>query len=399
MELFFDLTVVVAVARAAAGLHHALADGRGVWPTVGAYAAAFFAIYWAWMNFTWFASAYDTDDVLYRVLTLVTMAGALVMAAGVDRAFERSSYTVMVVGYVIMRLAMVVQWLRAASSDPLRRHVDQRYAIGIASVQILWIARLWFPSTVSNATFIVLALAEMAVPVWAERSGPTTSWHPRHITERYGLFTIIVLGEVVAAATVAVEDAVATEGLSFAVLRLLVGGLLLVFALWWLYFERQADDTLGGASANVLTFVWGYGQYFVFAAAAAVGAGLEVAIAALQTASHHGEPVREVDAEAAHGVAELLAGLAVAVPVVIYLLVLGAVHLKLAHVRHDGDAVHPALVGGAAVAVLVTGALAGTLGIATTVLLVGLEVTAIVVVDGMRTHRSHRTHHRQPAVR
>ena len=48
----------------------------------------FFAIWWAWMNFTWFASAYDTDDAPYRVLTLVQMAGVLVLAAGVPTAFD-----------------------------------------------------------------------------------------------------------------------------------------------------------------------------------------------------------------------------------------------------------------------------------------------------------------------
>jgi low temperature requirement protein LtrA len=42
---------------------------------------AFFALWWAWMNFTWFASAYDSDDVLYRLSMLVAMVGALILAA------------------------------------------------------------------------------------------------------------------------------------------------------------------------------------------------------------------------------------------------------------------------------------------------------------------------------
>jgi low temperature requirement protein LtrA len=70
LELLFDLCFVVAVAQAAGQLHHALADGHVAHGVTG-YAMVFFAIWWAWMNFTWFASAYDTDDVLYRVATLV----------------------------------------------------------------------------------------------------------------------------------------------------------------------------------------------------------------------------------------------------------------------------------------------------------------------------------------
>ena len=50
--------------------------------------------------------------------------------------------------------------------------------------------------------FITLAALELAVPVWAERAAPTT-WHPQHIAERYGLLTLIVLGESILAATVA----------------------------------------------------------------------------------------------------------------------------------------------------------------------------------------------------
>jgi low temperature requirement protein LtrA len=56
LELFFDLTFVVAVAQAGSAFQAGLADGRAGTVLVG-YPVAFFAIWWAWMNFTWFASA------------------------------------------------------------------------------------------------------------------------------------------------------------------------------------------------------------------------------------------------------------------------------------------------------------------------------------------------------
>jgi len=76
LELFFDLVFVVAIAQAASELHHAIADGRALEGLVG-YAMVFFAIWLAWLNFTWFASAYDTDDVPYRLAVFVHMGGAL----------------------------------------------------------------------------------------------------------------------------------------------------------------------------------------------------------------------------------------------------------------------------------------------------------------------------------
>ncbi len=117
LELFFDLCFVVAVAQAASALHHEIAEDH-VGDGVVGYATVFFAIWWAWMNFTWFASAYDTDDVAYRLTTLVQIAGALILAAGVPDAMDGGDFAVITFGYVVMRLAMVTQWLRAAAPTP-----------------------------------------------------------------------------------------------------------------------------------------------------------------------------------------------------------------------------------------------------------------------------------------
>ena len=97
LELLFDLTFVVAVAEAATQLEHALAAGHAVHALAG-YAVVFFGLWWAWVNFTWFASAYDTDDVAYRLLTLVQMAGVLVFAAGIPAAFQHFDYATVVAG-------------------------------------------------------------------------------------------------------------------------------------------------------------------------------------------------------------------------------------------------------------------------------------------------------------
>ncbi|MEY4880197.1 MAG: hypothetical protein RJB62_1666, partial [Pseudomonadota bacterium] len=80
LELLFDLVTVIAIAAVAASLHHAIAAGHAA-EGVLHYLLVFFAIWWAWMNFTWFASAYDCDDVPYRLVVFLQMTGALIMAA------------------------------------------------------------------------------------------------------------------------------------------------------------------------------------------------------------------------------------------------------------------------------------------------------------------------------
>src|SRR5688572_11928476 len=187
LELFFDLCFVVAVAQAGASLHHAYVEGHPG-DAFSAFPFVFFAIWWAWMNFTWFASAYDNDDVPYRIAVLVQISGALILAAGVPRAFDERDFAVATVGYVVMRVALVSLWLRAAIEHAGGRRSAIRYAVGVGACQVGWVSLLFLPEPVALAGWAVLVPLELAVPMWAERLG-ATSWHPGHIVERYGLFT------------------------------------------------------------------------------------------------------------------------------------------------------------------------------------------------------------------
>src|SRR3984957_17759249 len=208
LELLFDLSFVVAVSQAADQLNITLGAGH-FHTAIVSYLLVFFGIWWAWVNFTWFASAYDVDDVLYRLFTFVQIVGVLILAAGVESAFTAGNFTIMTIGYVVMRVAMVAQWLRAAAGDPAARPSALRYAACISILQVGWVLRLFPPQSAGLWSFFVLAACEMLVPAYAERAAPGggTPWHPGHITERYGLFTLIVLGECIAAVTVALHSA------------------------------------------------------------------------------------------------------------------------------------------------------------------------------------------------
>ncbi|MCG7634361.1 low temperature requirement protein A [Gordonia McavH-238-E] len=283
LELFFDLVFVVAVSIAAVQLHHALTEDHIV-DGVVSYAFVFFAIWWAWMNFTWFATSFGTDDWLYRVLTFVQMAGVLVLAAGIEPAFVDHEFGLVVVGYVIMRVAMVAQWLRASGSAGDRRRTTQIYAAGIALVQVLWLLWLLVPSgAAATVGFVVLVGAELAVPVIAERQG-NTPWHPHHITERYGLFTLILLGESLLASSNAIIEALHSEQELAPLISIAILTFIATAALWWIYFWPPHHRAIGGMLADSLRY--GYVHYFVFAAAGAFSAGIEVEIDVL---THHSE--------------------------------------------------------------------------------------------------------------
>ena len=110
----------------------------------------------------------DNDDTLYRCLTFVQMAGSLVMAAGIPAVFQQHNFDMIIIGYVIMRLALVTQWIRVAKHDPLRKVTAYRYAIGIVLVQLGWLITNFSSIHLGPLLFLVLVICELAVPFYAE---------------------------------------------------------------------------------------------------------------------------------------------------------------------------------------------------------------------------------------
>jgi low temperature requirement protein LtrA len=192
-------------------------------------------------------------------------------------------------------------------------------------------------------------------------------WHPGHITERYGLFTIIVLGEVISAIAIAVQSALAAGGVAGPGLLLAAaGGLLLVFALWWSYFKHSAITQI--RQSLPWTFVWALGHYLVFSAVAAVGAGLQVVVDTLTHADHVGS---------------VFAAFTVAIPVAVFLVVLGLLNTRM---TDQPTAIGPILL--TAVPVL---AAAATTRIVTLPLSIVIMMVLVALLLAYHLAAAHRT--------
>ncbi|MEX2124867.1 MAG: low temperature requirement protein A [Woeseia sp.] len=369
LELFFDLSFVVAVAQAASQLEHSLAAGD---PGGGliSYLVVFGAIWWAWMTFTWFANVFDTDDVPYRLLMMVMIAGSLGLAAGVPRIFQLD-FRVVVISYVVMRLAYVAQWYRVfRTGDPTWRPVASKMIVLATINQVGWILFLWVPPEWRLPVFVIWFAADIATPYvsgWDARMGG----HRHHIVERYGLFTVIVLGESIAAATVAVGEAIKAKVEVLPLLALAVGGLVIVFSLWWIYF----DFSTGRAPERTRKsqYLWGYLHYFVFAAIAATGAGLALCVAWLTDGGHI--------ALADWGVA-----IVVAAAVTAFLLTISLIEGVAEDGYKRGDAF---LKLGASFAAVASALAAPVITVPGSVGLIGLVLAAVVVYGVAVQHRLH----------
>ncbi|MFB2554871.1 low temperature requirement protein A [Herbiconiux liangxiaofengii] len=310
LELLFDLTFVVAIAQAVAQLVHGI-EGGEVESALIPFGLTFFAIWWAWMNFTWFSSGYDNDDALYRVTTMVQMVGVLILGSGVPAAFEEGDYSTLTLGYFVMRAGLISQWVRAAHADPAHRRSAVRTIVGYGTLQAGWLARLLVPDPSGLWVSVALIALELSVPLWAARAGDP-GWNPGHIAERFGLFTIILLGESVLAAMTGFQRSITQNGLSPESTVVALSAVVTLFALWWLYYLQPSAEGL--ALRRRFSYIWAYGHYMVFAALAVLGAGLEVAVAA--TNDHT-------------AISSWVMGSAVTTPIAAFLVTLWAVNAQL----------------------------------------------------------------------
>ena len=367
LELLFDLTFVIAFGQAGDELAHLLAGGE-VAAGIGAFVFAMFAICWAWINFSWFASAYDTDDWFYRVTTLVQMVGVVVLALGLPMLFASVAHGGslliggLVAGYVVMRIGLVAQWLRAAVQDQVRRRVALTYAGFVTAAQVGWVL-LAIAAPDFLTAFVVavlLYLVELGGPAFVETRLGGTPWNAGHIAERYGLLTIIALGEVLFGTVTSVAALVAENGWSVDAVMVAVAGVGLTFGLWWTYFIVPSSAILRRHRPRAV--VWGYSHVLLFTAIAATGAGLHV-VAYL------------VEGEAEIGVTGAI--VSVAAPVLLFSVVL---FLLYTYLVHEGDPFHLALFAGTVVMLVAAvwiAAAGGSLGLS--LLLVTLSPAVVVI--------------------
>ncbi len=389
LELLLDLTFVVAFGIAGEQFAHLMVEGQAGLAVLG-FVFATFAIVWAWINFAWFASAFDTDDWFYRVVTMVQMVGVVVLALGLPTFFGSLHHghvdnTTMVSGYVVMRVAMLIQWSRAYVQAPVCRPGALRYIITLVVTQASWVvlAVLHTSLAVFLEVGVVLVLVELAGPMLAERQNTerpdgqamTTPWHPHHIAERYGLLVIITLGEGVVGTVAALSGAVeAAGGWTLQAVLVVVAGIGLTFGLWWVYFSVDWAQALHAHPER--GFGWGYGHILLFMGIAGTGAGLHVAGYVIEGQTEHISPAAAVAT--------------VVVPVAVFVVLLFLLYGRLLRAFDRLHVVLLVLTAG----VLVVSAVLALLGVSMGWCLIVIMLAPVVTIVGFESvgHRHAEQH-------
>jgi low temperature requirement protein LtrA len=266
-ELFFDLVFVAAIASLGALLRHdASVDG------ILRMAGLFVPVWWAWIGFTLYADRFDSDDALFRVLMLGGMLASGALAINVHFAAEGSS-TGFALSYVSARILLLILYDRARRHVPRARPLVNRYMKGFSVSACLWLASIAFTGTTRYVIWAVAMAIDIGTPVTTpDRVIDAIPFHRSHVPERFGLFTLIVLGETVVSVTAA------SAGIHWTLSAGLVaaGGFITVACLWWIYFDLL---DLGAVRKRWrATQLYFYGHLPLLIALTGIGAGTKLAI-------------------------------------------------------------------------------------------------------------------------
>jgi low temperature requirement protein LtrA len=282
LELFFDLVFVFAVSRVAYSFSHDLS-------AVGTahYFAVFAFVWWAWVGYAFYANRFESEETIYRLLMFAGMLGVAALAMSVRGAFTPEGATGFTLSYVAVRAVLIILYARAAYYVPLAREFCVRNIIGFSFGAGLWLASLLFPAPARYWLWAAGFATELFTPFLNNRIINRTPFDTSHIPERFGLFTIIVLGEAVVGAAMGASQVewrmatVLTAALGFGVAA----------ALWWIHFEFVEDYALrrGGVWAR---YLYMYGHYVMVAGIVATGIGVEHAIEEAASGEHLSLPTR-----------------------------------------------------------------------------------------------------------
>lgn len=248
LELFFDLVLVVAIAQLAhlfvhhPDLHGALLAG-----------GLFLAVFLAWQGFSFYADRFDTDDLPFRLAAFAQMLALLTLALQLREVAE-GRYAGFAFAFALLRAILVVLYVRAYLHAPEARPLIRRYGGVYAFSVFLWLVSTALPSPWTLALWgfaIALDLATPPLSAGIHRRVPTDS---AHVPERFGLFTLIVLGELVVAVGAGVVDARWNPD----AVAIAVGGFAMAACLWWLYFERLTAQELRRRPSSTLIFAYAH---------------------------------------------------------------------------------------------------------------------------------------------
>lgn len=252
LELFYDLVYVATIIQLGDLLSHDVSPLGFL-----EFAALFVPIWWSWTGMMFYFNRFIVDDVWHRLMVFAQILAIALLAVSVSTAFEEGA-TRFALAYFLIRVVLVILYVRAGQAIPEARTLARRFAGGYAMGASIWLLSIFVPSPWRFAIWLLAMGVDLAAslrPATRRLAAVQVPPDVPHMAERYGLFTLIVFGESFLKVTnYASEEPLGVQAAIFGVL-----GLTIAFSLWWLYF----DDVAGAEPVRrpTPTYFWIYTHF------------------------------------------------------------------------------------------------------------------------------------------
>lgn len=266
LELFYDLVYVAAIIQ----LGNHLSENVSL-PGLIQFVALFIPIWWSWTGITFYVNRFIVDDVWHRLLIFTQIGFIAILAMSAPAAFGALG-TQFTLAYVGIRAILIALYVRAGRHAAQARPLTRRYALGFSLAALIWLVSAFVPPPARYALWALGMAADFAVPLSSRRLNALLPPDVPHMAERYGLFTIIVMGE----AFVKVISSAPGEPLYAQTLALGALGLVIVGAIWWLYFDSVAGSPV--KPVGRAPYIWIYSHLPLAIGLTAFGVGIKKVI-------------------------------------------------------------------------------------------------------------------------
>jgi low temperature requirement protein LtrA len=221
-----------------------------------------------------YSNRFDTDDLVQRLLTLAQIFGVAVMAINAGDDLSSRDSAGFAAAYAALRMLLVAEYLRARRV-PRAREFAGRIAAGTAVAAALWMASALTPAPARFVLWALALAADLATPMLTARFTTHVPPDTAHLPERFGLFTIILLGETLVAVMrgMKTQDTWSLAAASSALL-----GMAMAFTLWWWYFdgvEAAGERHVHSRQDASRLHAWSFAHLPLYLGIGVAGVGME----------------------------------------------------------------------------------------------------------------------------
>lgn len=276
LELFYDLVYVVIIAE----LAHSLATHL-TWTGVGNFVFLFIMVWWAWLNGSMYHDLHGRNDLKTRIFTFLQMIAVVGMAIFAHNAVGEGS-----IGFALsfagFQAILTFLWWRTGVHDSDHRPLSYPYSLMFVVTTMLFAGSIFVDESLRYILWGLAVIISLLLPITImglRSRNEITKAHVHSLShvnpslvERFGLFNIIVLGEIVVGVVSGVTHLDFTIGIGIHALL----GTLIAIGAWWIYFDFVSHRIPKHGVAR--STMWYYLHLPLTMSIAAVGAAVLVII-------------------------------------------------------------------------------------------------------------------------